>query len=264
VRQSYRVQFPGGSGFPLAGIVDRPSDAAVAPVAVFSHCFTCNKDLKAIVRISRALAVAGIAVLRFDMTGLGGSEGDFSQTNFSSNLADLAAAIQFATAQLGPVQAIIGHSFGGAAALATAGRGTAPDLRSLITIAAPSDTLHLADLLQRLDATIAASGKGTVTIGGIHWTITRQMLEDFRSHDLPRMISAVQVPTLLFHSPQDRTLSFDHAVRIMGLIQNSPAGPPPASLLVLHGADHLLATDQADIDLVTTTAAAWIRRWSLV
>ncbi len=265
-RTSYRVRFAGGNGFELAGIVDRPDDLESFPVAVFSHCFTCNKDLKAIVRISRALAEAGIAVLRYDMTGLGSSDGDFSRTTFTTNVADLRAAIRFAATDLGQVTAMIGHSFGGAASLAVAGSEkdweTGFSLSALITIAAPSDTHHLAKLLANRDPEIQRSGVGKVSIGGLSWTIRREMLEDLLSHDLTAMIGKIKSPTLLFHSPVDQTLGFDHALRIMGLIQSSPSVETPVSLVSLQGADHLLADRTADLEFVASTASAFLARYA--
>lgn len=261
-RKSYRVKFEGGCGFELSGIVDRPDDVDSHPVAVFTHCFTCNKDLKAIVRISRGLAELGIAVLRFDMSGLGGSDGDFAETNFTTNLADLKAAIDFASQDLGPVTSLIGHSFGGAAALATAGSQVVQQLGAVVTLAAPSDTKHLADLLARMDPEIERTGSGSVSIGGLNWPIKAQMLNDFRGHDLPAMIANIDCPTMLMHSPVDKTLSFDHALRIMGLIQASPQSAAPVSMIALPGADHLLAESQADIDFVTSAAAAFISRYA--
>ncbi len=266
-RRSYRVQFPGGCGHELAGIVDRPDHRHTFPVAVFSHCFTCNKDLKAIVRISRALADLGIGVLRFDMTGLGGSRGDFSHTSFSTNVADIKSAMRFASKELGPVTALVGLSFGGAASLAIAGNqglpggvhGPAP---AVVTLATPSDTVHLALLLSTMDPQIESQGIGSVTIGGRNWSIRREMLEDFRRYDLPAAISRVKSPTLLFHSPADATVGFDHAIRIMGLIQTSPSGGGPVSLITLDGADHLLSQRQEDIDFVTATTAAFINRYA--
>ncbi len=266
-RRSYRVQFPGGCGHELAGIIDRPDHRDSFPVAVFSHCFTCNKDFKAIVRISRALADLGIGVLRFDMTGLGGSRGDFSHTSFSTNVADLKSAIRFASSELGPVTALIGISFGGAASLAIAGSqqrssrldGPAP---AVITLAAPSDTVHLAHLLAIMDPQIESRGVGSVTIGGRDWSVRREMLEDFRRYDLPAAISRIKSPTLLFHSPADGTVSFDHAIRIMGLIQASPSGGAPVSLITLDKADHLLAQRPEDLDFVTSTTAAFIHRYA--
>ncbi|TWU46364.1 Alpha/beta hydrolase family protein [Rubripirellula tenax] len=261
---SYRVKFVGGSGESLAGIVDRPTDADPLVVAVFSHCFTCNKDLKAIVRTSRGLAARGIACLRYDMTGLGGSEGDFSHTNFTTNLGDLRSAMEFTTGEFGRVDALIGHSFGGAASLATAGMPTETKPRTVVALAAPSETVHLAKLLSHMDPAIESDGVGTVSIGGRAWTIRREMLDDFRSHDLPALISRIQCPTLLFHSPLDRTVGFDHAIRILGLIQSSPhaAEPTPISLISLDGSDHLLVNEPRDIDFVIESTAAFLIRYA--
>ena len=258
-RKSYRVKFAGGDGSTqLAGIVDRPDDQPDGPVVVFSHCFTCNKDLKSTVRISRAMSDLGIAVLRFDMTGAGGSEGDFSQTNFTTNLADLAAAIDFASREIGSVTGLMGHSFGGAASLATAADDRF-SIKALLTLAAPSDTVHLANLLEKMNPAIQSEGVGDVRIGGIKWTIRRQMLEDFRQHDLPNLVSKVRCPTLLMHSPVDATVGYDHALRIMSLLQSSPQQANPASLLTLHEADHLLA-EPSDIKYVAQIAAAFLHR----
>ncbi len=264
MRKSYRVKFPGGTESSgrinqLAGIVDRPDDVDDPPVAVFTHCFTCNKDLKAIVRISRALAEAGIAVLRYDMTGLGGSDGDFSNTNFSTNLADLNAAIRFASQQLGRVAALIGHSFGGAASLAVASSAQ-PSPAVVITLAAPSDTQHLALLLARKDPRIEKTGVGHVEIGGVRWAITKQMLEDFRAHELTALIPRVQAATLLFHSRVDETVGFDHALRLMSLIQGSQRSTAPVSLCTLADADHLLV-DPDDLTFVAAMSAAFIHRY---
>ncbi len=271
---SYRVSFSGGLGCKLAGIVDRPVDDELALVVVFSHCFTCNKDLKAIVRISRGLAARGIACLRFDMTGLGGSEGDFSTTHFTSNLADLTAAVDFARVELGSVDALVGHSFGGAASLAYAGQsfGRSNDpssenadsnIRAVVALAAPSDTRHLAILLSRMNPVIESAGIGEVIIGGRTWTIRAEMLADFRDHDLPAMISKIACPTLLIHSPEDRTVGYDHALRIMGLIQSSQnAEAGNVSLLSMPKSDHLFVNDARDIELVTDSVAAFLLRYA--
>ncbi|MFK8115499.1 MAG: alpha/beta hydrolase family protein [Rubripirellula sp.] len=259
-RKSYRVRFPGGSGDELAGIVDLPESLDGFPVAVFSHCFTCNKDLKAIVRVSRGLADAGIAVLRYDMTGLGGSDGDFSRTSFTTNVADLRMAVRFAEQELGPVDTLIGHSFGGAASLFAAGDSPSQSIQSVVALAAPSDTQHLAELLSRMNPKIESEGEGTVSIGGREWLIRQEMLDDFRSHDLPSQIVRSQTPTLLLHSPSDRTVLFDHALRIMGLIQNSPLATP-VSLVSLAGADHLLSSSEADREFVIATVSAFVHRF---
>ena len=260
-RKSYRVRFPGGSGYELTGIIDRPEQADGCPTVVLSHCFTCNKDLKAIVRISRGLADHGIAVLRFDMTGLGGSEGDFSQTNFTTNMADLRAAIEFARSELGSVNALLGHSFGGAASLAVASDSNS--IQAVSTLAAPSDSQHLAEILLKMNPAIVSHGQGIVSIGGREWTIPQKMLDDFRSHDMPAMLANISVPTMLMHSPVDETVSFDHALRIMMLITNSQSdSPTPVSLVSLDQADHLLARNPSDIEFVVRTTSAFFNRYA--
>ncbi|WP_231742235.1 alpha/beta hydrolase family protein [Stieleria varia] len=283
------MKFPNGDhSVELAGIVDRPREPAhrngQAPVVVFSHCFTCNKDLKATVRISRALAKSGITVLRFDMTGLGGSGGDFAETNFTTNLADLAAAIRFAHSELGPVTGLIGHSFGGLASLVTAAKHFAKGetqadasvhlehLNGVITLAAPSDTSHLATLLARMNPEIESLGAGDVTIGGITWTIHRQMLEDFRQHDVTRWIPNIRCPVMLMHSPVDETVGIDHALRIMSLInsaapntsssQTSKPDTNAVSLVALADADHLLVRNTDDLTYVSQTMSAFLHRYA--
>lgn len=264
-RKSYRVKFSGGEpGIQLAGIVDRPHDQSDCPVLVFSHCFTCNKDLKATVRISRALADLGVAVLRFDMRGLGGSEGDFSWSNFTTNMADLRAAIQFGNQEIGPVTSLMGHSFGGAASLAVAANQP-EELKKLgcvVTLAAPSDTSHLAALLAAMNPAIEQEGTGEVSIGGLKWQIRNEMLADFRSHDLTKLIPKIRVPVLLIHSPCDRTVRYDHALRLQGLIQGAPQPHATVSLLSLKDSDHLLAEDPNDIQYVASTVAAFVDRYS--
>lgn len=286
-RRSRRVRFPGGNGYDLAGIVDLPTagphdfvgdgdapgeepapiDAPPqqSPVVVFSHCFTCNKDLKAIVRLGRSLAGEGIAVLRYDMTGLGNSDGDFSRTNFTTNIADLHAAINFANQELGPVTGLLGHSFGGAASLAVAGDGSGlpQSLRAIAALAAPSDTQHLAALMLKMNPAIQSEGAGEVEIGGRRWTIRREMLDDFRSHQLDRLIGNISVPLMLLHSPVDRTVGFDHALRIMQLASVRREGmPSPAatSLVALDGADHLLAESTEDLSYVAGLLASFFWR----
>ena len=264
-----RVKFAGGpDGVELAGIIDRPTERRPGdPVAVFSHCFTCNKDFKATVRISRALAAQGVAVLRFDMRGLGGSAGQFSQSNFTTNLEDLAAAIRFADDELGPVTALLGHSFGGLAALVTAARaGGDPslplgELGFVGTLAAPSDTRHLASLLVKLAPNLETEGVGTVTIGGISWEIARQMVDDFRSHDVTAELPRIACPVLLMHSPVDQTVAFDHALRLMSLIQQGDADLHPVSLVSLDGADHLLVKNASDLEFASNLLGAWCERY---
>lgn len=260
IRRSERVAFPGGSGFELAGIVDWPAHDPQATV-LFTHCFTCNKDLKAIVRISRGLAEAGYLVLRYDLTGLGGSQGDFSQTNFSSNRHDLLAAVHFMSQRFAAPDFLIGHSFGGACSLSLIEE--VHSARGVVTLAAPSDTGHLADQLQRMDPKIASEGTGSVSIGGKTYTILASMLADFREFNLPAKLRQVTKPALLFHSPVDDTLGFEHVLRLFALLTQRSGDDPDssaASLICLPGADHLLVSNPADLEYVTATIAAWFQR----
>lgn len=272
--EAFRVKFPSEDpSIELAGIVDRPkdeSDRSGKPVVIFSHCFTCNKDLKATVRISRALAKTGISVLRFDMRGLGGSKGDFSQSNFTTNLEDLTAAIRFAGSELGEVTGLIGHSFGGVASLVIAAKNATNkdestalgQLGAVITLAAPSDTHHLAKLLLRMNPEIESVGHGDVTIGGITWTIRKQMLEDFRSHDVTALLPHIQCPVMLMHSPEDETLAYDHALRLMNLITGVREPRPSVSLVTLDQADHLLVKNPDDLPYVSHIMAGFLHRHS--
>lgn len=260
IRRSERVEFKNRAGVDLAGILDLPVENPVA-TALFTHCFTCNKDLKAIVRISRALAGRGYAVLRYDLTGLGNSSGDFSQTNFSTNREDLLAATDFLTTHLAAPSFLIGHSFGAAASLSLTEHISS--VQGTAAIAGPSDTAHLADLLERMDSEIAVKGIGSVTIGGRDYVVRKQMLDDFRSHDLPAALRQVTKPVLLFHSPVDETLGFEHVLRLFACLTQRTAldpEPAPASLICLPGADHLLVKNPADIEFVANTIAAWFDR----
>ncbi len=244
----------------LGGIVDLPEDPPRASV-VLTHCFTCNKDLKAIVRIGRGLAEQGFLVLRYDLTGLGNSEGDFAQSNFSANQADLVAAVEYLSTTYQPPSFLIGHSFGGACSLSTAEQF--PSVQGIISLASPSDTHHLADLLERMDPEIPAKGIGVVRIGGREYVIRQQMLDDFRRHDLSEKLRQLTKPVLLFHSPEDETLGFEHVLRLFSLLsQRAPTDSeaPPVSLMCLPGADHLLVKQPADIPFVVDTIATWCAR----
>lgn len=255
----------------MAGIIDQATECEDPPVVLFSHCFTCNKDLKAIVRISRFLAEHGVTVLRYDMTGLGNSGGDFAETNFTTNLADLHAAARFLQQEYAPPSALMGLSFGGAASLAAAAKSNFVEhacwnrLAAVATLAAPSDTQHLAELMLRMNPQIAERGTGDVSIGGRQWTITEQMIEDFRRHQLPDRISEIAVPLLVCHSPSDATVGYDQALRIVQLASTPPQEGerrPPVSLLTLDHADHLLSSDPRDLPFVAETIAAFIHRYA--
>jgi len=260
MRKSHRVEFPGRRG-KLAGILEIPQ-GPIHGWMLFSHCFTCNKDLKAIVRIARGLADCGWGVLRYDFSGLGGSEGNFAESNFTTNCEDLASATSFLASQYHSPRFLIGHSFGGAASLAMADQ--IPSIAGVIALAAPSDTQHLADLLVKMDPEIVSSGLGSVVIGGQRLQIQKQMVEDFRKHDLRKTVEKLSKPLLVFHSPEDETVAFYHAIRNAGYDQVSgmSAGSSniPRTLVALPGSNHLLTSSERDIPMIVAITNAWCTR----
>ena len=249
---SDRLQFPGASGGLLTARLERPA-AEPAAYALFAHCFTCSKDYKAVVRISRLLADRGIAVLRFDFTGLGESEGEFSDSNFSTNLGDFVAAADFLRREYDPPQLLIGHSLGGTAALAAAGR--IPETQAVVTIAAPCGTHHLKNLLETKAPDLAAAGEAEVDIAGRTIRIKRQLLDDLENHAVAEHIAHLGKPLMVFHSPDDRILPIEHAHRIF------EAASHPKSFVSLDGADHLLLRREEDARYVGDVLASWAGRY---
>ena len=255
---SSRINFMNAAGKRLAGIVELPSPATTGTeqpetIALFAHCFTCTKDLKAIVRISRALAKRNIGVLRFDFTGLGDSEGNFADTNFESNLADIQSASHWLEEHYQAPSLLIGHSLGGAAMMAAV--QAIPSTRALATLASPSCTKHLAEFLGSQNPEINSTGSGTVTIGGRTHTIKKQMLDSLKNFDLKKRIQQVNVPHIILHSPTDETLDFRHAVDIF----ENTAGAK--SLVTLVESDHLFANRFNDTTYVADLIATWGSRF---
>jgi pimeloyl-ACP methyl ester carboxylesterase len=251
--RSERVRFLNQRGVDLAGIIEWPPGEAHR-FAVFAHCFTCGKDLKAIVRIGRHLAALGTAVLRFDFTGLGDSRGDFSQTTFEHNQEDLLAAVDYLTREHRPPELLVGHSLGGAAVLACASR--VPTATALVNIASPASTRHLADYLAQTNPAIEQLGAGEVEIGGRSHLIRREMLATLRQTDLGEVLRNLRLPLLIFFSPLDETLPWRHGREMFEL-----AGGP-TSFITLDGADHLLVNQPGDTEFVARMIDAWSRRFS--
>ncbi len=247
-----RVHFEGANGDRLAARLEHPAGPPVAG-ALFAHCFTCSKDFKAVVRISRALAERGIAVLRFDFTGLGESEGDFADTTFSSNLEDLVAAARFMEGRYGGVEILIGHSLGGAAVLAVARR--IESARAVATIGAPSDTGHLSETILRQAPELASQEQAEVNIAGRSFRIRRQLIDDLNEHTLRECIAELGRPLLILHSPVDEVVGIGHARRIY------EAARHPKSLVALDGADHLLLEREEDSRFVAGLLALWAGRY---
>jgi uncharacterized OsmC-like protein/alpha/beta superfamily hydrolase len=248
---SERFSFPGATGAMLLGRLERPVGPARA-TALFAHCFTCSKDSLAAVRIARALARLGVAVLRFDFTGLGGSEGEFANTNFTSNADDLVAAAEALRARGMAPQLLIGHSFGGAAVLAAASR--IAEAAAVATIAAPAEPDHIRHMLTAALPAISETGEAEVALGGKRFRVTRQFLDDVGGHRLLDAVGTLRRALLVFHSPTDDIVGIENATRIF------VAAKHPKSFVSLSGADHLL-TDVRDAEYVAATMAAWAARY---
>jgi putative redox protein len=249
---SETLTFSGASGDQLRARLERPDDGHWA-TALFAHCFTCSKDLKAVRRISRALVDEGVGVFTFDFTGLGESEGDFADTNFSSNLDDLEAACRHLEATLEAPALLLGHSLGGAAVLAVAGR--LPAVQVVATIGAPSDPAHLAGTLELAAPELSREAEAHITLGGRSFRIRRQLLEDLRGQRLRGVIADLSRPLLIFHSPTDAIVGIDHARAIYD------AAKHPKSFISLDGADHLLLQNPEDAAFIGRTLAAWMTRY---
>ncbi|MCP3961241.1 MAG: OsmC family protein [bacterium] len=250
--QSQRVTFPGAFGHDLAARLDRSEEPPRA-CALFAHCFTCSKDLKATARISRALVERGIAVLRFDFTGLGESEGDFADTNFSSNLEDLLAAVDYMRREHQAPSLLIGHSLGGAAVLATAGR--VDEAVAVATIGAPSDTGHLGEGILRSAPELEEADEAQVVLAGRPFRIRRQLIDDLAEQNVLSAVRKLDRALLVLHSPVDDVVDIDHARRIY------QAARHPKSFVSLDTADHLLLEDPADARYVAEVLAAWAGRY---
>jgi uncharacterized OsmC-like protein/alpha-beta hydrolase superfamily lysophospholipase len=246
-----RFQFPGTGGHLLAAALDLP-DGDVRAYALFAHCFTCSKDSLAARRIAAALTADGIAVLRFDFTGLGSSEGEFANSTFSSNVADLVLAADHLREHHRAPSLLIGHSLGGAAILAAAAQ--IAEARAMVTIAAPSDPSHVTHLLgDHIDA-IHQHGEVEVQLAGRPFRIKREFLEDVADHHLAGHIAKLRRPLLILQSPTDDTVGIDNATRIF------LAAKHPKSFVALDGMDHLL-TKKDDSAYVAGLIAAWVARY---
>ena len=246
-----RFQFTGSDGNQLAAALDLPEREPLA-YALFAHCFTCGKDGLAAKRIAVALAAKGIAVLRFDFTGLGSSEGDFANSTFSSNVADLVRAADHLRETRKAPAILIGHSLGGAAILAAAER--IPEAKAVVTIAAPSDPSHVTGFFADKIEDIRKHGRVEVQLAGRPFPISREFLDDIAEHGLMAQVANLHKALLVMHSPTDNTVGIDNATRIF------VAAKHPKSFVSLAGADHLLA-DKRDAAYIADVIAAWAERY---
>jgi putative redox protein len=247
-----RFQFTGVGGHQLAAALDLPDRNEPTAYALFAHCFTCGKDVLAARRISAALAASGIAVLRFDFTGIGSSEGEFANSTFSSNVSDLVRAADHLRETRKAPAILIGHSLGGAAVLAAASQ--IPEAKAVVTIAAPSDPAHVTGLFKdRLDE-IRKHGDVEVSLAGRPFHIKREFLDDIAEHGLMKNLATLHKALLIMHAPADDTVGIDNATRIF------VAARHPKSFVSLANADHLLS-DRRDAAYVADLIAAWISRY---
>jgi putative redox protein len=246
-----RHSFANRNGEVLSALLERP-EQGVRAYALFAHCFTCSKNIGTATRISHALAHRGFAVLRFDFTGLGSSEGDFANTNFSSNVDDLVSAAAYLRNAARAPEVLIGHSLGGAAVIAAAQQ--IAEVKAVVAISAPGDLVHMRHLLRENVAEIEAEGRAQVEIGGQRFTIKKQFLDDISMHSLETAVGSMNKALLILHSPRDRLVPIEQAHHLFEVARC------PKSFISLDTADHLL-NDPADADYAAATIAAWASRY---
>ncbi|MEM7218596.1 MAG: bifunctional alpha/beta hydrolase/OsmC family protein [Pseudomonadota bacterium] len=238
-----RIEFTNDAGVRLSAALVQP-DGATRGYALFAHCFTCSKNIAAASRISRQLAAQGIAVFRFDFTGLGNSAGDFGNTDFASNVDDLVAAARFMTAEYAAPDLLIGHSLGGAGVLAAA--AAIPSAKAVVTLGAPASAEHVVERLGRAD--------GTVQVGTERFSVDASFVADYSLALMRERIAGLRKALLVMHAPLDDTVSIEQAGIIFG------AAKHPKSFITLDDADHLLSSAE-DTEYVAQTLAAWSSRY---
>jgi len=250
-----KVTFQNKEGQTLVGRIELPVNQKVHNFAIFAHCFTCNKNLSAIKNIGKSLTNAGFGVLRFDFAGLGESEGDFENTNFSGNIEDLIAAASYLENNYIAPTLLIGHSLGGAATIFATEH--IKSVKALATIGAPSDPTHVQALLRNGIAEIETKGKALVNIGGRDFTIKKQFIEDLKTKSLTEIVHKLRKPILVLHSPKDTTVEIKNAEEIY------VAAHHPKSFVSLDNADHLLM-NKKDSLYVGIVIAGWAERYLLI
>ena len=249
---SQKIYFKNTSTEQLAARLELPVNQQPVAYALFAHCFTCNKNLTAVRNISRSLNLNGIAVLRFDFTGLGESEGDFADTNFSSNVQDLVSAAKFLEDNYQAPSLLIGHSLGGAAVIAAAEH--LPSIKAVATIGAPFDPSHVSHLFAAGIEEIKEEGIANVQIGGRPFTVKKQFLEDIKEANLTKKLENFNRALLIMHSPQDMTVEVENAAKIYLVAKH------PKSFVTLDGADHLL-TNKEDSQYAGEVIGTWVKRY---
>ena len=249
--QTQPTSFPGASGALLSARLDTPAEPPLA-YALFAHCFTCSKESKAATTISAALAERGVAVLRFDFTGLGGSEGEFANTNFASNVGDLVAAADHLRKNYRAPAILIGHSLGGTAVLAAA--PDIPECTAVATIGSPFDPKHLLHLILNSTRAIERDGEARVEIAGRAFRIKKQFLDDIQGQRLGEIVGRMGKALMVMHSPRDAVVDIQNAAKIF------MAAKHPKSFVSLDPADHLLSR-RDDAIYAGHIVAAWAERY---
>ena len=249
---SRTLRFDNDRGDTLAAVLDLPPDGEVIGCALFAHCFTCSKNLSAAAHVARALTAEGLAVLRFDFTGLGQSGGDFADTHVSTNVADLVAAARFMGEQLEAPSLLVGHSLGGAAVLLAAEH--LPSVKAVATIGAPCRPDHVRHLLAESEDEIRREGEAEVILAGRRFTIREDFLDDLDQHRMDEAIGGLDRALLVLHAPTDQTVGVENAAHIFEHAKH------PKSFVSLDTADHLL-TDPADSRYAGSVIAAWASRY---
>ncbi len=249
---SKKIEFINSNGYKLSAKLELPADGDVNAFAILAHVFTGNKNLSATRHISRSLMQKGIAVLRFDFTGLGESEGEFADTNFSSNIEDILAAAKYLKEHNMAPELLVGHSLGGAAVIFAASQ--IESIKAVATVGAPSEPEHVTRLLSDKIETIEETGIAHVDIGGRKFTIKKQFLDDLRSQNMFGILKELRKPILVMHSPQDGVVEIENAAKIYH------AAYHPKSFISLDGADHML-TKKSDAHYVGELVGSWLVRY---
>lgn len=247
-----KAKFLSQTGNALSGRITLPDNQVPEHFALIAHCFTCNKNFNGVRNIAKAMTASGFGVLSFDFTGLGNSDGNFSDTNFSTNVEDVVSAAGYLQKKYNAPGLIIGHSFGGPAAICAAAK--MPSVKAVATVAAPAEVDHVKHLIQNEIDLIDEKGKATVMLDGRPFTIKNQFLNDLSKYDLPEVLRELRKAILIIHSPHDTTVTIEHAEKLYTEARH------PKSFISLDKADHLL-NNKKDAYYTGEVIAAWVKRY---
>lgn len=250
--RNHNIAIENSNGERLHAVLELPSDKKARQFAVFAHCFTCSSNLNAVLHVSRELTRYGFGVLRFDFTGLGQSEGEFSDTNFSHNLEDLRIVNNYLTQHYEAPTLLVGHSLGGAAVLMAAGQ--LENVKAVATIGAPADPEHVRHLFDHHIDDLLSKGQAEIRIGGRKFMMKKQFLDDLQMHSLKGTLQNMRKPLLILHSPQDTIVDISNAAQIYQSARH------PKSFVSLDGADHLLS-EKKDSRYAARIIGTWVERY---